>query len=404
MSIAPGEKKPGRSRSAGSKKAIVVGLVGLTAGFVAACRRAEAPATIEFQPGRFTSSERCGTCHKDIYSAWRGSRHAASVEGDIFKASYHDALQATGGEAKKICPVCHAPTVVVTGDWDLAQPLTREGITCDFCHSLKDTDRSQPGHPFILDLGDVKRGPIRDAVSTGHRVLFSEFHLSSEQCAGCHEYRNAQGVDLLTTYSEWQRYQQRGGDKNCQQCHMPQVLANIVDPKVKRLQGAFVNLHFMPGGHSRDQLVKSLSLGITEVVRTPQGVRVKVTVRNVGAGHAVPTGSPTRKILLRLTASGANGTSATAERIYQRVVADERGQEITIDSHLFTHARKVLRDTRLQPGEQRTEEFFFPAQATENLTVMATLTYLYSPHARKETETRIEFARDKKELLAKWRR
>lgn len=383
---------------------IFLGLAGLSAVLLGACRTEEPPATIDFQPGRFTSSERCGACHKDIYSAWRGSRHAASLEGAIFKTSYQQALQATSGQAKNICPICHAPTVVVSGDWDLTEPITREGITCDFCHSLTGTDLSQPGHPFLLDVSDVKRGPIRDALSTGHRVLFSEFHLSSEQCAGCHEYRNAHGVELLTTYSEWQLYQQRGGDKNCQQCHMPQVLANIVDPKVKRLQGAFVNLHFMPGGHSRDQLVKSLSLQIAEVVRTSSGVRVKVMVSNVGAGHAVPTGSPTRKIILRLTVTGSEGTSAQAERLYQRVVADERGREIITDSHLFTHARMMVRDTRLQPGEQRTEEFFFPARSTENLTVTATLIYLYSPHARKETETRIEFASEKKELLAKWMR
>ncbi|RMG45352.1 MAG: hypothetical protein D6723_18490 [Acidobacteria bacterium] len=369
-----------------------------------ACRRSEPPPKIEFVPGQFVSAKKCGACHKDIYRAWRQSLHAAATEDPIFRKSYEDALELTHGQAKRLCLTCHAPTVVVTGDYDLTQPVTREGINCDFCHSLKGTDFSQPQSPFVLDVGATKYGPVPDAASTGHQVAYSPFHTTALHCAGCHQYRNAHGVELLSTYAEWEQYTERGGTKTCQQCHMPQVLANIVDPKVKRVEGAFVNLHLMPGGHSRDQLVKSLRLRIMEMTRTPKGLRVKVKVKNVGAGHMVPTGSPTRKVILNLDVSTGSGRRFHADRLYQRIVLDERGRPIRKDSRMFTEARRIERDTRLAPGEERIEEFLLPVPASENAKVTATLTYFYSPHDRPETETRIDFMTETKQLLARWER
>jgi hypothetical protein len=359
---------------------------------------------IEFEPGQFVASERCGSCHKDIYAAWQSSLHAASAVDAIFKESFEEAVKQTSGEATKLCLTCHAPTVVVSGDYAMADARTREGITCDFCHSLKGTDLSNAQNPFVLELSSVKFGPVADAASTGHRVAFSEFHTSSLHCAGCHEYRNSHGVELLSTYSEWELYKERGGDKTCQHCHMPQVLANIVDPKVKRIQGAFVNLHLTPGGHSRDQLFRSLNMRIMEVARVGKEMSVSVRVSNVGAGHKVPTGSPTRKVILNVDAITESGQRFHDERVYQQVTLDSQNQEIRKDSRLFTEARKIDRDTRLAPGEQRLEEFRLPVPANENVTVTASLSYLYSPHDRKETETRIDFASEKKQLLSKWRR
>lgn len=368
------------------------------------CRAPEPQAQIEFQAGQFVSADRCGSCHKDIFTAWRSSLHAAAVEDAVFQESYKEAIERTAGEAKKLCLTCHAPTVLVTADYDLAQAISREGVNCDFCHSLKATDFSKRDHPFDLEVGAVKLGPIPDATSTGHQVAFSEFHTTSLHCAGCHEYRNPHGVTLLSTYSEWEQYKELGGDKTCQQCHMPQVLANIVDPKVKRVEGAFVNLHYMPGGHSRDQLNRSLRLRIMEAAKSSQGLKVKVRVSNVGAGHMVPTGSPTRTVILNLNVSTGSGQQFHQERVYQRVILDAQGQVIRKDSRMFMEAHRIAHDTRLAPAEQRMEEFLVPVPADENVTVTATLTYFYSPHDRKETEKRIDFMSEKKELISRWAR
>jgi hypothetical protein len=379
-----------------------VALVFLAA--LAACSSLESEfQPLDVKPGQFTSAERCGTCHKDIYSVWRNSVHARSVTNPVFQALYLEALEITGGEAKELCLTCHAPTVLVTGDFDLKDPITREGVTCDFCHSLKDTHLDQSRNPFELQLSNIKLGPARDADSSGHLVAFSEFHSSSLVCAGCHQFSNEQGVEILSTFSEWELYRQMGGSKSCQDCHMPLVSAHIVDPKVKRVAGAFVNLHQMPGGHSRHQLTKSLRMRIVELDRDPRGLAVRIKVDNTGGGHHVPTGSPARVIVLGVEAL-AEGQRYYDERVYQKIIHDQEGQVLHRDSLLFTKAHSIGGDTRIAPFEERVEEFILPVPSDISVQVTATLTYLYSPHQTKETETRILFWTERRELLTRWER
>jgi hypothetical protein len=358
---------------------------------------------LEFPPGQMVSAERCGECHKDIYSAWRGSLHARSYTNAVFQASYAEAVELTREKAKRTCNICHAPASVVTDDHDLQRDVTREGVTCDFCHSLTETHLLQVAKPFEVKLGKVKWGPVRDASPAGHDVAFSEYHTSSLQCAGCHEYQPKNGTKILTTYSEWESYREKGGAKSCQECHMPVIAANIVDPKVKRVQGAFVNLHSMPGGHSLDQLTKSLRMRIIEVQRSKAGVALKVKVSNTGAGHAVPTGLPTRKLVLSVAVE-SKGKRAEDERVYQRLIVDDQGQAVRRDSQVFTGAYKIASDTRIMPFEHRVETFSLPAPREGNVEVTAKLTYFYSPHDRKQTETRVDFWQEKRQLVSEWKR
>jgi hypothetical protein len=185
---------------------------------------------------------------------------------------------------------------------------------------------------------------------------------------------------------------------------MPLVLANVVDPKVKRVEHSFVNLHSMPGGHSRDQLTKSLRLRIMEMEKTSKGLVVKVKLSNSGAGHMVPTGSPSRKVILNLDVTPAEGEAQHDERIYQRIIGDDAGNPILSDAELFLHSSQVLSDSRLAPGEERVEEFLLPVPDNQNLKVEATLTYVYSPHNRPETEDRLDFFTETRRLVSNWSR
>ncbi len=358
------------------------------------------PEPLVFEPGQFTSAEKCGNCHKDIYGAWKGSLHARATQDKIFRVSYDEALVLDKQEAERICMICHAPTTLVASGSKGAPELAVEGVTCDFCHSLAQTHLSQP-NPFELKVGRIKLGPVRDAVSHGHGVQFSPFHATSLHCAGCHQFKNRNGLEILKTFSEWEKYQGKGGSKSCQECHMPVVAANIVDPKVKRIEGAFVNLHDMPGGHSLHQLNKSLRMRIVDLGRTSKGLKVKVKVSNVGTGHYVPTGIPTRRVVLQVTARNGEKVFA-AERVFSRLILDKNGKELRSDSQVFLNGASVGEDTRIAPFEERTEEFLFPVSLTGNVQVQASLTYLYSPHDSKATEIRIEFWKEKKELLNQW--
>ncbi|GAB4111270.1 MAG: multiheme c-type cytochrome [Acidobacteriota bacterium] len=382
---------------------ILLGLLALATCCLSCGEDQPLPPPLEIVPGQLTSAERCKECHADIYGFWRGSGHAEAATNPTFRQAWTEAVEALGDEAGHLCLRCHAPAVVVNQDYGLTDRVTVEGVTCDFCHSLTALGKSGAGSPFVLDVGAVKYGPVRDAHSTGHAVAYSEFHDSSEQCAGCHEYTSDQGVPVLTTYSEWEAWMNTGGNRSCQKCHMPLVLANIVDPKVKRVLGGMVNTHSTPGGHSKIQLARALRLRILELKQVSDGVRVQVDVQNTGAGHQVPTGSPTRKVLLTVTAV-AGDRREVQSREYQRILHDSAGQPVMRDSLVFTNAAGVLQDTRLKPGESRIENFHFPLPPGGNVEVTATLTYLYSPQQRPETETRIDFLSETRRLTVSWER
>ncbi len=366
------------------------------------CRSSEPePEPLVFEPGQFISAQRCGACHKDIYTAWNASLHARAYQDRIFQASYAEVSESQKAEAARTCLTCHAPTALIGNDIEARRAVTREGVTCDFCHSLNDIRLSGP-QPFDVRLSRVKLGPVKDAASNAHGVQFSAFHTTSRHCAGCHQFTNRNGLELLSTFKEWETYREKGGTKTCQECHMPVVAANIVDPRVKRVEGAFVNLHEMPGGHSLHQLNKSLRMRILGLDRTPKGLRAQVMVHNVGAGHSVPTGIPTRKVILTLEVQ-IGDQKFEDKRTYERVILDEAGNPLRRDTEVFLQGRSAKTDTRLAPLEERVEEFFLPIPAEGNAQVTATLTYLYSPQDRKETETRIDFWKEKRELATNWR-
>ncbi|UCF37037.1 MAG: hypothetical protein JSU96_19945 [Acidobacteriota bacterium] len=379
-------------------------MLSLTTGCTETNSNADNHPKLEFVDGELIPAEACGTCHQDIYSFWKGSVHATSAQNDNFLETLQEVTSLAGEEKKALCLTCHAPSSVLTGNLDLDDPLNAEGIGCDFCHSLTGTDLAQTESPFVLEVSEVKFGPVKDASSTGHEVGYSEFHNDSRHCAGCHEYTTPNGVSLLTTYTEWEDYKEGGGTKSCQNCHMPLVMANVVDPKIKRVEHSFVNLHSMPGGHSRDQLTKSLRLKIMEMTKGEKGLAVKVQVTNEGAGHMVPTGSPSRKVILTVSVTAEGEEPVAEERVYQRMVADADGEPIRTDARLFLDSASVIGDTRIAPGEVRAEDFLLKVALEKNLEIRATLKYVFSPHDRPETATELSFFSETRRMMSSWTR
>ena len=83
------------------------------------------------------ASKNCKECHEEIYNHWKNAMHSMSIEDPIFKASYMEAYFKTAGEAKFNCLRCHAPIAFLNNDYDLKNEITKEGVNCDFCHSVK---------------------------------------------------------------------------------------------------------------------------------------------------------------------------------------------------------------------------------------------------------------------------
>ena len=330
--------------------------------------------------GTLISAEVCGRCHRDILDAWKASIHAKSLEDTVFQDCLEQAQRQFGNAVQSRCLACHAPTVAFTGDTTLENKVSWEGVTCDFCHSISQVDLRNLERPYRLQVGSAKFGPLKDAFAHGHPVAFSNIHTDAIVCAGCHDARNAGGLMVLSSYSEWQGSSFAADRATCLSCHMTPVKGRVVDPKVLRLKDARVNLHQMPGGHSVDQLNKALWARIAAQKSGAQ-LEVKVIVRNRGAGHMVPTGSPLRRLVLSVEVYTSLGRRLTAERIYQRVIADEKGALLSDEPSVWIRGARVASDNRLKPNEERTEIFRFDLSGAQATRAQAHFSYLYSPMA-----------------------
>lgn len=336
-----------------------------------------------------SSAERCGACHRAIQDSWKVSSHAHAMDSRLFQDVLELAETEYGAAARKTCLGCHSPVAVHTGDLGLIRKVSWEGVTCDFCHSIRDVSMSGVNPRATVKFALVKTGPIKDSVSTGHATEYSAVHTSSDICAPCHEYRNAAGFPVLTTYSEWKNSRFAREGHQCQSCHMSRVAGSVVDPKVKR-STAGVNLHQMPGGHSLDQLTNTVRAQMSSA-RNGDQLKVTVDVTNQTAGHYVPTGSPLRQIVLEVRADGYSGQHFREERVYARAIADEQGVPVTREHTAFLKGAKVISDTRLAPGEKRTENFTFAIPPGNQTQLRATFWYYYSPLASTESQKRITF-------------
>jgi len=335
-------------------------------------------------------AETCGRCHRDILRAWKTSAHAKAMENPLFQDVLAKAEEKGGPSARRTCIGCHSPTVQYSSDWSLNTKASWEGVTCDFCHSIKSVRFEEGVSQLRVEFDGVKTGPLRDASSMAHGTAFSPIHTSSLVCVDCHEYRNSQGFPVLTTYTEWENSSYGQENTHCQECHMGETAANVVDPKVKRLSQTTVNLHEMPGSRSIDQLNKAVSLRMRPT-REEDELVVRVEVANRGAGHAVPTGSPLRRMSLVVSVQSSDGRSLQEERRYERRVADSSGTEIHSEEEVFLNAAKTLSDTRLQPGETRQEVFRFSLPTSQSARLIARLSYYYSAHRESAEATSVNF-------------
>jgi hypothetical protein len=347
---------------------------------------------------QLTTSDTCGSCHRDIYRMWAKSAHATAMENTVFLESYREAGSSLGAAGTRACLLCHAPMVAVNEDWALEQKITWEGVSCDLCHSMTAVDLSGLGPRMSLDVGMVKRGPIPDAESTGHDVAFSRLHEDALVCAPCHEFQNEEGTHIMTTFSEYQASKSAESGATCQTCHMGATKANVVDPRVKRVEHAQVNLHEVPGGRSLSQLNKALRVA-HEQTRVGDELVVEVRLVNRGAGHAVPTGMPGRRVILAVEVEGSDGDSFEDRRVYEKVFANASGERVDRVYDFFARGVRLESDTRIAADETRTETFRFPLSAASTAFVTVSLHYEHVPLDVEQGGTRLTFFTERRTLL-----
>ena len=105
----------------------------------------------------------------------------------------------------------------------------------------------------------------------------------------------------------------------------------------------------------------------------------------------MPTGSPLRQLILELHADSLAGHHFSEQRIYRRTVADRSGALLNREDLVFVKGARLVTDTRLAPGETKTETFSFPMPAGTQTRVKASLYYYYSPLTTTEAQQKVKF-------------
>lgn len=331
-------------------------------------------------PAPFKAAAACGACHQDHYDNWKNSLHALSYTNPIFQAAYQKAYTESAGEAARICLPCHAPTTRITGDFAAKNEITREGITCDFCHSVEDVKKGG----FVLKTGEVKRSALKVSAPKEHGAAYSEAFATSRLCSGCHDFTNHLGTKVGNTYDEWKQSEYMKSGVHCQNCHMAEM------PGKSAKEGGRNSIHDHSLAHSMEKMLGAVRVETKEPARTRDAVVADVRLTNEGAGHAIPTGTPARMLVLEVHAVDAGGNVVEVKKkMYRKRILDGKGDEMLTDGDAFLHGKEVSGDTRLLPGESRVETFHFTVRPKDIVKIVAEAYLSYQPVVISRTEMRV---------------
>ena len=313
--------------------------------------------------GEFQISYSCTNCHKDRYDEWSRSMHALAVSDQIFEAEYIRAFQ-SDPKYRSYCLTCHSPTTRITNDFNLSKSISVEGITCSFCHTVTAVDDNN----YTFNQSNPMQGPYKDSKTDAHPSTYSELHTKSELCAGCHDF-SINGVPISQTYTEWKQGPYAAEGKQCQDCHMETKSGIAAKNGTVRDK---VYQHFWYGGHTGQFLQNAFHIE-SIVQRTGNRFKVVLNITNNNVGHMIPSGLPSRKIVLDFNASNEKGQVIfSGQKIYSKTLIDQYGNEVSD----FWKAVSIAKDNRFKPRENRIETFEFDVpDGTGIINTQAILTY-----------------------------
>jgi len=288
-------------------------------------------------PGTARSADRC----------YVGDGALPALNADCGDSEPCDGVADNTGQ----CANCHAPGIDGrVGGRDLLEATGiayDHGVHCDVCHKISEVDvhDPEPGvggrvhlirpsepspSPAFGEWAPLTFGPYGDVfnprMGAVHRPLFG----TADLCAGCHELTQdavvpGTSIDLSrwpdgripiqTTWSEL-RDGPLGLDVPCQSCHMPPdpSVGNSADlGNVTAIgegiaggwyrEAGSVRRHAWFGPRSAEQRMLDLAAQLWVETTVADGVaEVALTTRNVGPGHALPTGEPMRHMVALLEA------------------------------------------------------------------------------------------------------
>lgn len=401
----------------------------------------------------FTNSTKCKSCHEEIFNQWSNSNHYHMTGSNPYYMVMETlAGEVEGQEFRKWCMGCHNPSALTTGLSKTTHPMQgnivsdelfekdaktlvesfksqgnfrlEEGVSCVTCHRITKAE-GKGNASFTLSL-DRKKYAFEDSDS-GAAHWFSEklinsnpdahkksymnpVYKESRYCASCHdEFHPKTDMKIVSTFKEWEKSpfnnpKDKTKHKTCIDCHM----TNLQDGKFSPLKGTStdggtikddVKVHYFAGSNhflsglksktNEDQTVQLLKTSAKLDVDIKEN-KLIVGVKNVGAGHHLPTGvADFRELWLDVSVRDKNGNLVLSSgklksdgniedgsRLFQKVFGDEEGKPVGL---LFWKYKTLLSDTRIPSGERRVEVYDIKQKFLSPLSVEVKLNFRIYP-------------------------
>jgi hypothetical protein len=294
-------------------------------------------------------AEECATCHREFYDEWSTTIHSQAWTDPYFQIDW------VFDGSPQICKNCHIPLdrqqkhkVLGFNDaekWDpILAPnpefdarLQHEGVTCNVCHYRNGK--------IIGVLGNTSAPHPVEKIESANEICVRCHVVSGERWDTFFKFPPCGTVaEILTT--QGRTYVEESSDMStkeiaalgCVNCHMP-LIERPLAPGGKTRP---TRQHLWRGGHDPEMVKKGLTISLKETASKDSVTRLfTLTLKNTGAAHYIPTGTPDRHLTVQLR------------------VLDKQGNVLNEENHTLKRTimwRPIivdLWDTRLASGEQR---------------------------------------------------
>ncbi|MEE8124450.1 MAG: multiheme c-type cytochrome [Nitrospirales bacterium] len=326
----------------------------------------------------FPSSEKCKRCHLRVFEEWEASAQSRSIVSAPFRITLDRFLSNADEKDQAMCFRCHAPHILEYGEL-LPQFIEEvqskdphmDGVGCPQCHLIQDVNsKLHPPMPSFQLGKTVFGGYDKAAHNLAHQSQKLDLYRESRLCVTCHDSLpvTAQTSKNLPLWlGSWEKSKAETSGKPCQACHMPEAVDESANgEKIRKIAN-----HSFPGRFGKVR-AEAVVLDFSTTVKGNTS-HVEVTIESL-VPHNLPLPHPGwSRVVLDLSIYGKNLKKVYNEqRFYERVFGSAEGKETVFDFE----AKKVLKDTLLQPDETRIETFTFPTpKDAPSMDVVVTLTY-----------------------------
>lgn len=328
------------------------------------------------------------------YALWQTSMMSLAVRDPFYLAVFQEEIAHDPGNpaVERACTRCHAGAgheesrgainfdALVRGTDTVAQ-LGREGVACTLCHQIDSANlgkESSFGGGFVIGYGRQMFGPHANPFTTPMQTFVNftptlgEHVAHSELCATCHTVIVGDVIEQAT-YLEW-RSSSVAATAQCQTCHVPTDDADgtrITGPIAKYppdlATRAPIGRHRFAGGNAymlrliasaeawansgvpaaameeaaQDAEAHLATAAKLELVLggSTSARELAVRVQNL-TGHKLPTGYPSRRLWLHVTARDG-------DRIVFESGGDDAGA-LANESALVPHRDRITSASEVQ--------------------------------------------------------